>query len=160
MNVRVALASLAAWGASLGGSSPAFAQNQPPEPINVSPQVFFNQSCPSSHAIYQVPTDKLLVIEDASARAVDAATASDPANPGILNNVPLHLSLRTNPTGESFGSADHIIVSATGLPLAGGRTMRGYAAPDTNVLFLIGGCPTGVTLNITVSFAGQLLDFP
>ena len=126
------------------------------DPVNVSPQVFFNQTCATTHVIYTVPAGKLLVIEDASAMAVDAATANDP---GILPNVPVHLELRTNHAGESFGSGDHTIVSAIGVPLAGGRAMRAYGAPETNVLFMIGGCPLGVTLNATVSFTGHLLDF-
>lgn len=160
MNAR-AFSLLIAAAANIGGAPSVIAQpGQPPEPINVSPQVFFNQPCPSSHAIYPVPAGKLLVIEDASARAVNAATASDPDNPGILQNVPLHLELRTNPARESFGSADHTIVSGIGIPLGGGRTVRAYAAPETDVLFLIGGCSAGVSLNVTVSFAGQLLDFP
>jgi hypothetical protein len=132
---------------------------QPLDPVNVSPQVFFNQTCATTHVIYTVPAGKLLVIEDASAMAVDAATASDPNDPGILPNVPVHLELRTNHAGESFGSGDHTIVSAIGVPLAGGRAMRAYGAPETNVLFMIGGCPLGVTLNATVSFTGHLLDF-
>ena len=144
---------------SLAAACEAAPPGQPLEPVNVTPQVFFNQTCASTHVIYTVPAGKLLVIEDASALAVNAATASDPNNPGILPNVPAHLQLRTNHGGGSFGSADHTIVSGIGVPLAGGRAMRAYGAPETNVLFMIGGCQFGVTLNATVSFTGHLLDF-
>lgn len=132
---------------------------QPLEPISVSPQVFFNQTCATTHVVYTVPAGKLLVIEDASALAVDTATASDPNNPGILPNVPVHLELRTNHNAGSVVSGDHTIVSGLGLPIAGGRFMRAYGVPESNVLFMIGGCPFGVTLNAKVSFTGHLLDF-
>ncbi len=144
---------------ALAAACEAAPPGQALEPVTVSPQVFFNQTCASTHVIYTVPAGKLLVIEDASALAVDAATASDPSNPGILPNVPVHLELRTNHAGGSIGSGDHTIVGGIGVPLAGGRAMRGYGAPETNVLFMIGGCPLGVTLNATVSFTGHLLDF-
>ncbi|MGH7543955.1 MAG: hypothetical protein ACREK7_08435 [Gemmatimonadota bacterium] len=155
MNLRALALAMAALAAACEAAPPG----QPLEPVNVSPQVFFNQTCASTHVIYTVPAGKLLVIEDASALAVNAATASDPSNPGILPNVPVNLELRTNHAGGSFGSADHTIVSGIGVPLSGGRTMRAYGAPDTNVLFMIGGCPSGVTLNAKVSFTGHLLDF-
>lgn len=128
------------------------------EPVNVQAGVFFNESCPQAHPIYQVPAGKLLIIEDASARAVDAATASIPTDPGIVPGQPVTLSLRTNPTGTvPFGSADHIIVGGIGLPIAGGRPMTGYAAPGSEVLFLVGGCT--VNLNTQVYFSGRLIDF-
>ena len=107
-----------------------------------------------------VPAGKLLVIEDASSLAVNAANASDPNNPGILANVPVHLQLRTNHDAGSVVGGDHTIVSGIGLPTAGGRTMRAYGVPESNVLFMIGGCPSGVTVNATVSFTGHLLDSP
>lgn len=154
MDVRaLALSSMALT--ACGAAQPG----QALDPINVTPQVFFNQTCASTHVIYTVPAGKLLVIEDASALAVNAPTASDPTNPGILPNVPVNLQLRTNPTGQGFGSADHTIVSRVGVPVSGGRTLRGYGAPESNVLFMIGGCPSGVTLNVKVSFTGHLLDF-
>lgn len=129
------------------------------EPVNVNGGVFFNQSCPRAHAIYTVPQGKLLIIEDASARAVNSATASIPGNPGIVDSVPVNLSLRTNPTGIiDIGSADHIIVHGVGLPIGGGRTMKAYAAPGTEVLFLLGGC--NVDVNTTVHFSGKLVDYP
>ena len=129
------------------------------QPVNVAGGVFFNQPCPSVHAIFTVPQGKLLIIEDASARAVNAATASIPGNPGIVPGVPVTLSLRTNPTGTiPFGSADHIVVEGVGLPIGGGRTVTGYAAPGTEVLFLLGGCI--VDVNTVVHFSGRLVDFP
>jgi hypothetical protein len=131
------------------------------QPINVSGGVSLNKPCPFAQSIYTVPAGKLLIIEDASARAVDASSQSDATNPGIIRNVPIHLALRTNPTGTvSFGSADHTIFAGVGLPAAGGRPMRAYAAPNTNVLFLVGGCQSGILLNTTVHFAGQLIDYP
>lgn len=129
------------------------------QPVNVHGGVFFNESCAQAHAVYTVPAGKLLIIEDASAQAVNSATASIPGNPGIVDNVPVSLSLRTNPTGTiEFGSADHVIVSGVGLPIGGGRTMKAYAAPETEVLFLVGGCT--VNLNTNVYFSGRLVDFP
>lgn len=129
------------------------------QPVNVAGGVFFNQSCPQAHAIYTVPPGKLLIIEDASARAVNAATASIPGNPGIVAGIPVTLALRTNPTGTiAFGSADHMIVEGVGLPIGGGRVMKGYAAPGTQVLFLLGGCI--VDVNTVVHFSGRLVDFP
>lgn len=131
----------------------------PVEPVNVAGGVFFNQSCAQAHAIYTVPAGKLLIIEDASASAFNAATASIPNNPGIVPGVPVLMALRTNPTGTiPFGSADHIIVSGVGLPIAGGRRVKAYAAPGTQVLFLLGGCT--VTVNTNVYFAGRLVDYP
>ena len=38
------------------------------------------------------------------------------------------------------------------------RTVRGYGAPNTEVLFLIGGCT--VPVNAAVWFSGRLVDFP
>ena len=129
------------------------------KPVNVNGGVFFNQACPQAHAIYTVPEGKLLIIEDASAHAVNSATASIPGNPGIVDNIPVNLSLRTNPTGTvDFGSADHSIVNGVGLPIGGGRTMKAYAAPKTEVLFLLGGCT--VNVNTVVWFTGRLVDFP
>jgi hypothetical protein len=128
-------------------------------PVNVAAGVFFNQLCAQSHVVYQVPAGKLLIIEDASAEAFDSATASEPGNPGIVDGVFTALSLRTNPTGTvPFGSADHVIVAGRGLPLAGGRTLRAYAAPGTEVVYQIGGCT--VPVNTRVWFAGRLVDFP
>ena len=121
--------------------------------------VFFNEPCASTHAIYTVPAGKLLIIEDASAQAVNAETASTPGATGVVEGIPIHLALRTNPTGTiDFGSADHVIVHRVGLPAAGGRQVRAYAAPGTQVLFLIGNCT--VPVNTTVHFAGQLVDYP
>jgi len=135
------------------------AQGDPIDPVNVAAGVFFDQSCPKAHAIYTVPEGKLLIIEDASAAAVDAATASLPNNPGVVPGVPLRLALRTNPTGTiPMGSADHVIVNGVGLPIGDGRSMTAYAAPGTQVLFLIGGCT--VDINVNVWFAGRLVDFP
>lgn len=129
------------------------------EPVNVNGGVFFDQSCPQAHAIYTVPQGKLLIIEDASARAVNSATASVPGNPGIVDSVLVNLSLRTNPTGTiAMGSADYVIVHGVGLPIGGGRTLKAYAAPGTEVLFLLGGC--NVNVNTTVYFSGKLVDYP
>jgi hypothetical protein len=128
-------------------------------PVNVAGGVFFNQLCPRAHPIYTVPADKLLIIEDASATASNTATASTAGDPGIVTDVPITMSLRTNPTGTiPIGSADHVIVSRVGLPTAGGRPVRAYAAPGTQVLFLLGGCTASV--NATVYFAGQLVPYP
>ena len=129
------------------------------EPVNVSAGVFFDQQCAQVHSIYTVPDGKLLIIEDASASAHDSASASKANNSGIVPNSPIHLSIRTNPTGMiPMGSADHTIVFQVGLPAGGGRTVRGYGAPNTEVLFLIGGCT--VPVNATVWFSGRLVDFP
>jgi hypothetical protein len=129
------------------------------QPVNVQGGAFLNQSCPKVQVIYTVPKGKLLIIEDASARAVNSATASIPGNPGIVDDVPVNLSLRTNPSGNvEMGSADHIIVHGVGLPVAGGRTMKAYAAPETEVFFLLGGC--NVNVNTTVHFSGKLVDYP
>ncbi len=129
------------------------------QPVNVAGGVFFNELCAQAHAIYTVPAGKLLIIEDASAQAVNSATASILGNPGIVDSVPVNLSLRTNPTGTiTFGSADHVIVGGVGLPIAGGRKVKAYAAPGTEVLFLLGGCT--VKVNTNVHFSGHLVDFP
>ena len=129
------------------------------DPVNVAGGVYFNQLCAQSHVVYQVPAGKLLVIDDASAEAFDAASANIPGNPGIVEDVFVDLSLRTNPTGTvGFGSADHVIVAGRGLPLAGGRTMQAYAAPGTEVVYQIGGCT--VPVNTRVWFSGRLIDFP
>jgi len=129
------------------------------EPVNVFGGVFFNQSCAQAHPIYTVPAGKLLIIEDASVSAVNSATASIPNNPGIVADIPVKMSLRTNPTGTiPFGSTDHIIVSGVGLPIAGGRTIKGYAAPGTQVLFLLGLCT--VDVNTSIYFSGRLVDYP
>ena len=127
-------------------------------PVNVAAGVFFNELCAQSHVIYQVPADRLLVIDDASAEAFDSATANIPGNPGIVDNVFTVLSLRTNPSTVNFGSADHVIVAGRGLPLAGGRTMQAYAAPGTEVVYQIGGCT--VLVNTRVWFSGRLIDLP
>ena len=128
-------------------------------PVNVAGGVFFNETCAQAHPIYTVPAGKLLIINDASAYAVNASTASQPGNPGIVPDVPVIMALRTNPTGTiPFGSADHVIVAGVGLPIGGGRTVKGYAAPQTQVLFLIGGCT--VTVNSQVWFSGHLVDYP
>jgi hypothetical protein len=108
--------------------------------------------------IYQVPADRLLVIDDASAEAFDSATANIPGNPGIVDNVFTVLSLRTNPSTVNFGSADHVIVAGRGLSLAGGRTVQAYAAPGTEVVYQIGGCT--VPVNTRVWFSGRLIDLP
>ena len=130
------------------------------EPVNVN-DTFLNVACAQAFPIYEVPKGRLLIIEDASALAVDSESASNPKDPGIVANVPLRLSLRTNPSGQaSFGSADHIIVAGIGLPLAGGRTVIGYAAPGTEVLYLVGGCQLGVKVNTSVYFAGELVPYP
>jgi hypothetical protein len=87
----------------------------------------------------------VLIIEDASAQAVDSASASTPGNPGIVPNVTVKMSLRTNPSGTvPFGSADHMIVAGIHLPISGGRKPKGYAAPGTQVLFLVGRCTVPV----------------
>jgi hypothetical protein len=139
--------------AGLGGCGPAV------DPVNVAGGVYFDQLCAQSHVVYQVPAGKLLIIDDASAEAFDSATASVPGNPGLVDDVFTELSLRTNPSGMvDFGSADHVIVAGRGLPIAGGRTMRAYAAPGTDVRYLIGGCT--VAVNTRVSFAGRLIDAP
>ncbi len=76
-----------------------------------------------------------------------------------MPNSPIHLSIRTNPTGTiPMGTADHTIVFQVGLPAGGGRTVRAYGAPSTDVLFLIGGCT--VPVNASVWFSGRLVDFP
>ena len=129
------------------------------DPVNVAGGVFFNQLCAQSHVVYQVPAGKLLIIEDASAAAFDAASATIPGAPGLVDDVFVDLSLRTNPSGMvDFGSADHVIVAGRGLPLAGGRTLQAYAAPGTDVLYLIGGCT--VAVNTQVWFSGRLIDSP
>ncbi|MGB7158517.1 MAG: hypothetical protein WBD40_10660 [Tepidisphaeraceae bacterium] len=131
----------------------------PLEPVNVAGGVFFNQMGGQAHAIYTVPAGKLLIIDDASAHASNSSTASTVGNPGVVKDMPVEMSLRTNPSGiESMGSADHVIVSEIGLPAGGGRRVRAYAAPGTQVLFLIGG--NTVTVNATVHFAGRLVDYP
>jgi hypothetical protein len=127
-------------------------------PVNVAAGVFLNELCPQNHVIYQVPADRLLVIEDASAEAFDAATAGDPGAPRIIEGVFTMLSLRTNPNTVNFGTADHVIAAGRGLPLAGGRTMQAYAAPGTEVVYQIKGCT--VPLNTQVWFAGRLIDSP
>jgi hypothetical protein len=129
------------------------------KPVNRQAGVFFNELCAQAHVIYTVPAGTMLIIEDASAEAYNSATASIPGNPGIVDNVPVVLSLRTNPSGsEPMGSADHVIASGHSLPVSGGRTMKAYAAPGTDVLFLIGGCT--VKVNTTVYFSGQLVNYP
>ena len=103
-------------------------------------------------------SNSLLIIEDASASAVDSATSSV-FHPGAITGMPVEMKLRTNPSGtEPMGSADHIIVSSVGLPAGGGRTMRAYAAEGTQVLFLIG--LNTVEVNATVYFAGRLVTPP
>jgi hypothetical protein len=51
-----------------------------------------------------------------------------------------------------------VIVAGVGLPVTGGRTVKGYAAPETQVLFLLGGCT--VPVNAVVYFPGHLVDYP
>jgi hypothetical protein len=129
------------------------------QPVNVAGGVFFNELCPRAHAIYTVPAGKLLIIEDASASAFDSASASTLGNPGIVANIPVQMALRTNPSGTiPMGSADHIIVSGVGLPISGGRTVKAYAAPGTDILFLLGLCT--VPVNTNVHFSGMLVDYP
>jgi hypothetical protein len=129
------------------------------EPVNVFGGVFFNQRGGTSQTIYEVPAGKLLIIEDASAEAVDAATATTPGHQGIVAIMPLTMKLRTNPYNTApGGSADHIIVHSVSLPAGGGRTMRAYAAEGTEVHFLIGG--NTVEVNTTVYFAGRLVTPP
>ena len=131
----------------------------PLEPVNVSPQVFFGQQCPRSHVVYSVPAGKRLIIDDASATAVDSASASVLGDPGIRPDVPVHLSFRTNPSGTvPWGSADHTIVHQVGLPAGGGRQVTAYAESGTDILFLIGGCT--VPVNATFKFSGRLVDAP
>ena len=128
----------------------------PIRPVNVQ-RVFLYQQSPQALVIYTVPAGSLLVLDDASAEVVDSATASMPGHPGIIPDVPVYLGLRTNPSGTvDFGSADHTIVGGIGLPIYGGRRVRGYAAPGTDVLVLLGG--SNRTLNFSVSFAGHLVD--
>lgn len=127
------------------------------EPIHVAGGAFLNQACPQSHTIYTVPDGKLLIIEDASAGAFDSATASSFSNPGIVANACAHLGLSTV-AGADASHVGHTIVARVGLPVVGGRTMRVYAAPGTEVRFTIEGCK--IPLNVDVSFSGQLVDFP
>ncbi len=156
MTCRISL--LPRWSAGLCLTAiAACGQTSAGDPINVAPQVFFNQSCPQAHAVYTVPAGKRLIVDDASATAVDAASASDPNDPGIVPNVPVHLSFRTNPTGTiPWGSADHTIVHQVGLPAGAGRLVTGYAEAGTDILFLIGGCT--VPINVTFKFSGRLVD--
>ena len=152
---------LAACGPMQGANAPGAWVFDPADaqPVNVAAGVFFNQSCAQAHSIYTVPQGKLLVIEDASALAVSSASASSPGDPGIVPNVPVVMALRTNPTGTiPIGSADHVIVGGVGLPISGGRTVKGYAAPETNVLFLLQFCT--VPVNANVYFSGYLVDYP
>lgn len=129
----------------------------PIRPVNVQ-RVFLNQQSPQAQVIYTVPAGSLLILDDASAEAVDSATASMFGNPGIVPDVPVYIGLRTNPSGTiAFGSADHTIVGGVGLPIRGGRTVHGYAAPETDVLVLLGG--SNRTLNMSVSFAGHLVAY-
>lgn len=146
-------------GAEQDGHADDAVSTAPLEPVNVAGGVFFDQLGGSAHAVYTVPAGKLLIIEDASASASDSAMASTPGNPGVVEGMPVEMTLRTNPSGtEPMGSADHIIVSRVGLPAGGGRRMRAYAAPGTQVLFLIGG--NTINVNATVYFAARLVAAP
>lgn len=127
------------------------------EPIQVAGGAFLNQASPQSHVIYTVPPGKLLIIEDASAGAYDSATASSFSNPGIVANACASLAFSTMAAVDTF-FVGHTIVAGVGLPVVGGRTMRVYAAPGTEVKFTIEGCK--IPLNVDVSFSGQLVDFP
>ena len=119
-------------------------------------RVFLYQQSPQALVIYTVPAGSLLILDDASGEVVDSATASMPGHPGIIPDVPVYLGLRTNPSGTvDFGSADHTVVGGIGLPIFGGRRVRGYAAPGTDVLVLLGG--SNRTLNFSISFAGHLV---
>jgi hypothetical protein len=112
---------------------------------------YLNVSCPFTTVIYTVPAGKLLVIEDASASAVSAANPS-----GIDPTIDVLLGLITN-IFEGLDVGSSFIVQSIGVPAGGGRTMRAYAGPETDVRFSVGGCPANV--NATVSFSGQLVDF-
>lgn len=112
---------------------------------------YLNVSCPFTAVIYTVPAGKLLVIEDASASAVSAANPS-----GIGPTIDVLLGLITN-IFEGLDVGSSFIIQSIGVPAGGGRTMRAYAGPETDVRFSVGGCPANV--NATVSFSGQLVDF-
>ena len=129
------------------------------DPVNVAGGVFFNQLCAQSHVVYQVPAGKLLIIEDASAEAFDAASASIPGNPGIVDNVFTALSLRTNPTGTVRLRQRRPCHRGRPRPAARRRPdLQAYAAPGTEVVYQIAGCT--VPVNTRVWFSGRLIDFP
>jgi hypothetical protein len=130
----------------------------PLQPVNVRAGTFPSQICAQTHPIYTVPAGKLLIIEDASASAVEAS-ASSSDNPAIVANIPVNMYIRTHAARKTdVGSADHIVATGIGLPISGGRTLRAYAGPGTQVLFIVGGCTVPVSAG--VSFSGRLVDFP
>lgn len=138
----VVLATMAGCTDQLGG-----------EPVSVgnSATTFLNRPCPTFTPIYTVPAGKLLIIEDASAGAVSAANPNAP-NP----NISVHLDLAT--TTDSSNRVDNIIVGGVGVPVDGGRTMKAYAGPGTEVNFIIAGCTSNV--NASVRFNGRLINYP
>ena len=68
----------------------------PIRPVNVQ-RVFLSQQSPQAQVIYTVPAGSLLILDDASAEAVDSATASIFGHPDIVPDVPVYIGLRTNP---------------------------------------------------------------
>ena len=95
-----------------------------------------------------MPDGKLLVIEDAS------ASASDAAQPNVLVEDPgVRLSLATR---IGVVGARTIIVGGNILPMRSGRTMKTYADENTEVFFTVEGCSNIVSAR--VSFSGKLLD--
>jgi hypothetical protein len=142
--------------AALTVTQSAEGQKQKPpaiQPVHVigGSGAYLNVSCPFTTVIYTVPAGKLLLIEDASASAVSAANPS-----GIDPTIDVQLGLITNIV-EGLDIGRSFIVQSIGVPMGGGRTMRAYAGPETDVHFSVGGCPANV--NATVSFSGQLVDF-
>ena len=123
------------------------------EPISVgnSATTFLNRPCPTFTSIYTVPAGKLLIIDDASAGAVAAANPNAP-DP----NISVHLDLAT--TTDTSNRVDNTIVGGVGVPVEGGRTMKAYAGPGTDVNFIIARCTSNV--NASVRFNGRLIDFP
>jgi hypothetical protein len=130
------------------------------EPVNVQSQVVFNASSPTTQPIYTVPDGKMLIIEDASAGAFDSATASNPGGSALVPTTYCELALATNINvfPPLFGPGVHVIAAGVGLPMVGGRRMRGYAAPGSTVFFQISNC--FVKVNAIVSFSGRLVDYP
>lgn len=120
------------------------------EPVNVTAGAFLFQKCASNKPIYTVPDGKLLIIEDASASAVDSGRNNE-----VIPNKEVELALLVG--GRPFGGADHTIVAGTTLPVAGGRQLTAYAPPNSEVIFVISGCSDPV--HASVSFTGRLVRF-
>ena len=127
------------------------------EPVLVSSSNFLDKTCAFRSSIYTVPVGKLLIIDDASATFVDSASASTLGDPGIVDNVVIGVSLDTKLLTTDLNTTSHIILGQRGLPARGGRRMRAYAGPNTEVFFSIRGCT--VSVNGNVSFSGRLIDF-